>query len=712
MRKVLIFISLILSTFIANSQTSKLDSLLNIINKIDKDTTKVELLIQIGISIYDTYPDSALDYYNQALIMSEKIIKSPDDKTKEKGSYLYAVCLYEIGFAESMRMNYNESEKSFNKALEYSNHLFKYTESNTIKLSVNKLKAEIYSGIADIYLDKGYYSIALNNYLKSQKISDVLISAGKISESEAAGQYYRMGMVHYYLENYSKSLDYYEKSLNISKEFNNSEGIAKCYNNIGIIEMKQNNIDLALEYFNKTLDFALENEIPILEASVYHNLANCYLKEKDYSKAELFFAKAMIIAQKHKNKQGEIFIMLGLADLYNIMHKYNKSLDYCFSSIDISKEIGSLSLEKEAYSQTYKVYEDKGNFIQALNYHKLFKKLEDSIFNKEKNKQIEDAEAKYQVNKKQKEIDQQNLELAKRDTQIKKKKNQNYAFTIAVFLLIVIIIIIYLSLKQKQKTSKFIKSQNKKITDSIEYAKKIQTAALPSKKYLEEIFKSHFIIYKPLQIVSGDFYWAVKKDEYSVLAAADCTGHGVPGAFVSMLGISLLSELSLNSDITRPDKILEEMRFILKRSFSQTGEIEEQNDGIDISLCVINNNTDTLYFSGANNSAYLMRNSKITVLEAVMNPVGIYPKEIPFKMQEIKLQKDDIVYLFSDGYADQFGGQNQKAVKFTIAAFNNLLIENCQKPLKVQKKILEKQFLDWQNKHTQIDDVLVFAIKY
>lgn len=712
MSKIFAFISFILFAFSVNSQTSKQDSLLNLYKKTNEDTSKVKLLIQIGNSVYDIYPDSVFDYYNQATALAKKIMKSKNEKIKETGNYLYSFCLYEIGFAESMRMNYNKSEKFFNKALEYSNHLLKHTESNTIKFSVNELIADIYSGIATVYLDKGYYSIALNNYLKAQEIRNVLISAGKISESETAGQYYRIGLVHYYLKNYSKSLDYYEMSLNICIEFNNLEGIAKCNNNIGIIKLKQNNIDIALEYFNKTLDFALENKSPIIEAQAYDNLANCYIKKKDYSKAELYFAKAMIIAQKHENKQGEIFIMLGLAELCNVMHKYDKSLDYCLKAVDISKEIGSLSLEKAAYSQSYKVYENKGNFIQALNYHKKFKVLEDSIFNKEKNKQIEDAEAKYQANKKQKEIDQQILELAKRDAQIKKKRNQNYMFAIAVFMLLVIIIFIYISLKQKQKTSKFIKSQNKKITDSIEYAKKIQTAALPAEKYLEDIFKSHFVLYKPLQIVSGDFYWAVKKDKYSILAAADCTGHGVPGAFVSMLGISLLNELSLNSDITRPDKILEEMRFILKKSFSQTGDFEEQKDGIDLSLCVIDSNTNILYFSGANNPAYLMRSGKITELEPVMNPVGIYPKEIPFKMQEIKLQKDDIIYLFTDGYADQFGGQSHKPIKFTIAAFKNLLIENYQKPLNEQKNILEKQFLDWQNDHDQIDDVLVFAVKY
>lgn len=712
MNKFFAFISFFLLVFTSNSQILKQDSSINFLNTTKEDTSKTKLLIQFGKSVYDIYPDSAVNYYYKAMEMSKEIIKSKDDKIKETGTYLYAVCLYEIGFAESMRMSYTESEKHFNQTLESCDHLLKYSESSMLKLSVNELKADSYTGIGDIYLDKGYYSIALTNYLKAQKIRDVLIRTGKISESEAAGQYYSIGLIHYYLKNYSKSLNYYKKSLKISQEFNNLEGIAKCNNNIGIIKLEQNNIDLALEYFNQTLEFALEYEMPILEAQVYDNMAECYIQKKEYSKAELYLAKAMIIAQKFNNKQGEIYIMLGLAKLYNIMLKYDKSLDYCLRSIKISKEIGSISLKKEAYSLSCKVYENKGNYIQALNYHKKYKELEDSIFNKEKIRQIEDAEAKYQSGKKQKEIDQKNLELAKRDIQIKKKQNQNYAFAIAVFMLLVIIFFIYLSLKQKQKIGKFIKSQNKKITDSIEYAKKIQTAALPSEKYLEEIFNSHFVLYKPLQIVSGDFYWAIKKGKYSVFAAADCTGHGVPGAFVSMLGISLLNEISLNSDITRPDKILEEMRFILKRSFSQTGEIEEQDDGIDISLCVIDHNTDILYFSGANNPAYLMRKGKITELEPVMNPIGIYPKEIPFKMQEIKLQKDDIIYLFSDGYADQFGGQNSKPVKLTIAAFKKLLIKNYRKPLKEQKEILEKQFLYWRNEQAQIDDVLIFAIKY
>ncbi len=712
MKYILTYILSLFFLTISYSQNNKIDSLQQEYKVTKQDTSKIMLLLEIGKEYYYTNQDSSLHYNKIAQNESSLLMTSSEIKIRETGIFLFSQALYEVGYYHLQTMNYFKAEAMLTKAIGNIENLIINTENNKLIKKSKYLKANILSGIADIYLDKGYYSIALKNYIEARSIVDELIKIGYVNESENAGQYFHIGMVHYELKNFKKALLNYEKSLEISKKINYEIGIAKCNINIGIIKLKTNKVNEALEYFDKVLEFVIKEDLIAMQAQVYDNIAECYIKKEEFNKAELYLAKAIVIVRRIENKQGEIYVMLTLTDLYTTTKKYNKAISYCEKSIELSKKIGSLSLEKRAYKQIFSIYQEKGQYKKALYFHVKYKALEDTIFNKDKNRQIEETEAKYQANKKQIEIDNKNIEIAKKDARIKTKNTVTYALVILSTLLILFILYINYSLKLKQKATKHIRTQNKKITDSIEYAKKIQTAALPSEKLLEQIFEDSFVIFKPLQIVSGDFYWAMKKEEYSVFAVADCTGHGIPGAFISIFGISLLNELVLNSDLTRPDVILEEMRFHLKKSLSQTGDFEEQTDGIDIALCIINNKTGELFFAGANQSAYLMRKGEIEELVPVMNPVGIYPKEIPFKMHKRKLEDDDIIYLFSDGYVDQFGGDKSKPKKFTIQKFNNILSEIYTKPLTEQKEILEDEFKNWMHINEQLDDVLVFGIKY
>jgi len=712
MKYIFTYILLIFILSVSFSQQSEIDSLVSELEKTKKDTSRIKLLLEIGNAYYFFNQDSSFYYSSQAQIESKLLVESNNKDISEQAKYLLSKSSSRIAILESQIMNYGRSENTFLLAI---NNLDKLLLDSENKLLINKskyLKANILSGIADIYIDKGYYSIALKKYIDSHRIIDGLIKEGFIAESENAGQFFHLGMIHYELKNFEKALFNYKKSLEVSENAVDKLGMAKCNNNIGIIKLQTSNPDEALKYFDKVLEFVIENEILIMQAQIYDNIAECYIEKKEAKKAELYLAKASIIVKKTGNIQGEIYVMLTLSKLYNSINKYNKAISYCEKTINLSKKIGSLSLERKSYEQIFKIYEAKQDYKKALFFHQKYKSLQDSLFNKEKNRQIAETEAKYEANKKQKEIDLQNLELAKKDAKLKRKNTETLALIILTILLILFILYIYYSLKLKQKATKYIRTQNKKITDSIEYAKKIQTAALPSKKLLKDIFEDNFVIFKPLQIVSGDFYWAMKKNEFSVFAVADCTGHGIPGAFISIFGISLLNELILNSDLTNPDLILEEMRFYLKKSLSQTGKFEEQTDGIDIALCIINNKTDELFYAGANQPAYLMRKGEIEELMPVMNPVGIYPKEIPFKMHKRKLENDDILYLFSDGYVDQFGGDKNKPVKFTVQKFKNILTKIYSKPLIEQKDILEDEFQKWMHINKQLDDVLVFGIKY
>ncbi|MDB4835284.1 SpoIIE family protein phosphatase [Cyclobacteriaceae bacterium] len=252
-----------------------------------------------------------------------------------------------------------------------------------------------------------------------------------------------------------------------------------------------------------------------------------------------------------------------------------------------------------------------------------------------------------------------------------------------------------------------IEEQNKRITDSIHYAKRIQNAILPSKEYLTDVVEKHFVLYKPKDIVSGDFYWASDKGTKSIIAAADCTGHGVPGAFMSMIGNTVLNKVVNENSVTTPSEILGELRTGIITSLNST----EQKDGMDIAVLCYDRETRTLQYSGANNPMYLVRSGELTVIKGDKQPVGYFlGKETPFTNHEINILPGDMVYIFSDGYQDQFGGERD--TKFMVGRFKKLIVANSTTTVDDQCQILDDTIEEWMEETKQIDDILVIGIKF
>ncbi len=260
-----------------------------------------------------------------------------------------------------------------------------------------------------------------------------------------------------------------------------------------------------------------------------------------------------------------------------------------------------------------------------------------------------------------------------------------------------------------QKAYNIIELKNKKITDSIEYAGKIQQAFLPSSNALQKAYPESFILYLPRDIVSGDYYWVHENEDYKIIIAADCTGHGVPGAFLSVLGITLLNDLVLAQKIVQPDILLNELRKQVKIALNQTSFETAQKDGMDISVAVIHIHTSKLMFSGAYNPLYIIRKNELIVLPATRQPVGIYRKEKDFELQVINLQKADMVYIFSDGYVSQFG--RERSEKYGYKRFKNMFIQIADYNAKEQKKYLVNELTQWQYEYEQVDDILVIGFR-
>ena len=255
-----------------------------------------------------------------------------------------------------------------------------------------------------------------------------------------------------------------------------------------------------------------------------------------------------------------------------------------------------------------------------------------------------------------------------------------------------------------------IEMQNKEITSSIHYARKIQNALLPQKEELDRLLPSHFVFSRPKGIVSGDYYWVSSRDEKIVFTVADCTGHGIPGAFMSILGVAFINEILNKMGSISANEILNQLRAMVIRSLHQSGRTDEARDGMEMALCVIDFNRKKLQFSGAFRPLYISKGNDILELQGDNMPIGIYDdEEVSFTNRESSFEKGDMIYLFTDGYVDQLGGTERKT--FRSCNFKKLLIEICTLPLDEQSEILENRFNEWRGDINQVDDILVVGIR-
>lgn len=269
---------------------------------------------------------------------------------------------------------------------------------------------------------------------------------------------------------------------------------------------------------------------------------------------------------------------------------------------------------------------------------------------------------------------------------------------------------IQLQIKNENNQREIIIRNNKEIMADIRYASRIQQSILPNVTIINEFFNEYFILHQPKSHISGDFYWVSKQNKKKIIAVGDCTGHGISGGLMHMLGSVYLNEIVSNGNFKTASDILEQLRDHIMKLLNQTGEMGETQDGLDIALCIVDDDNTKLQYAGANNPLYLLRNKGITEIKGDRMPVGIHINfNKPFTNHIVDLESNDQVYLFSDGYADQFGGPMGK--KFRYKQFKELLISISHEPMNIQKEILNNVHDKWRGTLEQIDDILVFGIK-
>ena len=539
-------------------------------------------------------------------------------------------------------------------------------------------------------------------------------------------------------------------------EEGNTTQKAESLNKLAYLYWENESYDKAIISFSQSLEINKINKNVNGVKSILYNIGLIYADKEDYLSALTNFNEGVEIARQLKQKDGIYAGLMNKASVLKSLSKNQEAINNINEALEYAQELNNQKLIRTCYGMLAENYEIIGDSENTMKYFEMFASIDKHI----KREQIKEIEAKSneqvriaqnekvqteqalsekanqlsetqqnlkeseEKTKQQKlELDLKELAIKEKEAQLKNEKLIRYGVSVIFLVVLAFSLMILRQFRAKKEANKKLaeqrdlaNQQKKDITDSIEYAKRIQTAILPPLNFIKRNLPEHFILFKPRDIVSGDFYWMMNKDNKIIIAAADCTGHGVPGAFMSMLGTAFLNEIVTkiieNKHIysLQANEILNQLRDYVIKSLHQTGATNEAKDGIDIALCIIDSEKQKLQFAGAHNPLYLIKNNEIEILKGDRMPVSIHQNaNKSFENHVIDFDENDVIYMFSDGYYDQIGGPQNR--KFMSRNFQALLLDIHQKPMEVQQQMLDKTFEDWKGNNIQLDDILVIGIK-
>jgi tetratricopeptide (TPR) repeat protein len=720
--------------FSSLAQTHKIDSLLAILKTQKEDTAKANTLHELTraylfdlndnqkVGEYGTqqlnlslklnfkkgiaygYLNRAIFYRSSgeldtALVYDKKALPVMLEIGNKKGE---SSCYLNIGLTLSYMGNYKE-------ALEY---MFKGVKMKE-QIGDKKGMCSGYNNIGNIYQDQANYAEALRYQLKSLKIREEL--KDKIGIEMA---YNNIGNVVLAQGKSDDALLYYHKSLKIGEELNDLLGIGSANANMGNIYLSLKNYREARICFFKSLKAREQIDDKRGLAETFNDIGSAYFLEKKTEEALIYHLKSFRIYEKTGDKKGIAEACGGIANCYTEKRDYENALHYCDQMLMLAKELNYREGIRDAYGNLSNMYKKQKQFEKALLYTNLYDAIKDSLLNTENFKQVSELNTRYETDKKEKEILLLTKDQELNARIIKQQQLIRWGLIGGVILLFISIFSIYRRYRFKQKANNLLKTQNKEIgeknmliTDSIDYAKTIQEAVLPTTDKIHNLFPQSFILNKPKSIVSGDFYWVNKIGEQLICAVADCTGHGVPGAFMSLLGYNMLeNEIKKNATV-EPALILDNLNKQIIKSLSKE-ENEVIKHGMDISLISIDQVSNLLHYAGAHNAIYIVRNMQLTELKADKKGIGFMEKSGSdhFTNQTFQLKKDDMIYLHTDGFPDQKGGPDKK--KFFYQPFKELLVSISQLDMLIQKERLDVAHVQWMGeKMDQTDDILIMGIR-
>jgi serine phosphatase RsbU (regulator of sigma subunit) len=644
------------------------DSLKKILRQTNKNNEKVKLLLNIAHNYLYNNNDSAELYSKTGLELAKS-----NQQAKESAEFLNY-----LGVIQTERGNYNNALKFYFESEKFSE-----------KISDTSGLISIFGNIGYIYELQGLNEKALKQYEAALN----LCNHPKFNSNKAE-MFTHMGSVCYTNGNKLKALNYFQNALKLFKTVKDDFRAAEALNNVGVVFQDLGRYEEALTNFNENLLYAKKMKDPHSLVIAYFNIANLYQVQKKQDFALIFLDSSKIIAEKTKNFEDLI----------------------------------------EIYSSYAQIYREKKEFERALDYQVLMSASRDTMLLRNRDKLMIEMSAKYETEKKEKE---------NKILRIEGEKHKAIAIgaSIVLILLAMVTFFIYNSYRIKKRSNQLLQIQNvsiseqkeiiekkhKEITDSINYAERIQKSFLSTKTHLDGNLSEYFIVFKPKDVVSGDFYWSANlKNGNFVLCTADSTGHGVPGAIMSLLNIMSLERAIENHH--QPAEILNVTRQIIIDRLKKDGSLDGGKDGMDASLCVYDFKNLKLFVSAAQNPIWIVRNisveqgpqiignnentKELIVIEIKPDkmPVGKHDRQQEgFTQHEVKLEKGDMIYTLTDGFSDQFGGPEGK--KFMSKNLRELIKQNSHLPIAEQNKLLEDTFMSWKGNLEQVDDVTIIGIR-
>lgn len=645
---------------------------------------------------------------------------------QNQGYYLIAIDIFKkaltinkaINNKKGLEKNHTNIGNSYFYMGNYISALINHEAALSIakQLKDNKLISNSLNNISICYISQGNYTEALNYLLSSLKLNEATGNKRLLADN-----YLNISLIYYYQKNYEEALNYQEQSIKINKELANKRDIALNLTNISSIYFELNNFEAALKNENEALAINREIDNKNGIAKNYRNIGNMYLKEQKYSNALESFRAALKIDEDLLDREGISVSNCNIAEVYTQQKKYEEARNILTKSIKITLETANKVRIKELYYALAKLDSLQGVWKGAYINYRLYTVYRDSLINEVNTKKLVQSQMEYNFDKKQ---TADKLKQATKDALVIEEKKRQKTITIAVsfgFILVLVFSMLMLNrfrvtLKQKRiienqkkkvETQKeLIEEKNKQVTDSIKYAKRIQTAIIPPPQIFKNRLPDSFIFYLPKDIVAGDFYWQEKINNLVLFAACDCTGHGVPGAMVSVVCNNALNRAVREFNLVTPGDILNKTLEIVIENFLNSED--EIRDGMDISLCSYDAALNQLQYAGANNSLWIIRNNEFIEIKANKQAIGNNDNVKPFTNHVIQLIKGDLLYLSTDGYSDQFGGVNGRK-KLTKKRFKELLLSVHKLPIEEQGKKLETFFYEYKQNIEQIDDILVIG---
>ncbi|MBN2891969.1 MAG: tetratricopeptide repeat protein [Bacteroidales bacterium] len=747
--KHIFFLTIILLGLFSSSVFSQTDEeikfMVDSINKLPNDTNKViaynDLIWQIS------YFDSTNSVFcaDKSIELATKLEYWTGVATAQKN--LAAYYYYNAAYQEALDL-YEKSLENYQKAKN------------------KKGEAIAYRNLGNVHSQIGNWETSLSLYLESLKLRvEIGDTLGKAKTYSAIGLLFSSMQ-----NNEDSSFVYFNRALEIFIEVDDKYNIASTYlyissvyyflssKKLSVEKDTLNSIilrDSAVFYSRKCINVSSEIGIIRLEATAYETIGSCFLDEEKYDSAYFYLNKSMELRIEDNNSFGIVNSLSKMGSYYLLINDYKNAEKYLKEALELSNNLHTEQVTETILANLADLYYNTGRYKLAFDFYHEHSKLKDSLYNDSKTKEMTQLSMQYEFDKKQKmqELEQQKKD-AIQDAQIKRQKLVSLFFLVGFIMMIIVAFLIFRSYRQKQKTNKlledknaqislkntqlnqsneeieaqrdeierqkeFVEKQNKEITSSINYAQRIQRALLTPFAFLEKNLEDYFILYKPRDIVSGDYFWASKIGNKLVITAADCTGHGVPGAFMSMLGISFLNQIVNQEYRNKPEKltaadILNRMREMVVTSLGH-GMEDGPQEGMDMALTIIDFENNKINFAGAYNPMLLIRDNELSIIAADRMPVGYHfiKKESDFSNKEIEYKKGDRIYMFSDGYQDQFGGPDGR--KFSPKQLRELFWENHQLPMQEQRFLYENIFENWRNsplkKFRQLDDVLILGFK-